>query len=81
MLREREVEIREEYDNVLSTKLAEQYDAFVRFTQDQIHRHYTNTTSPSCKLFIFMVSSIRIEYIYLEKYFKQILEFHLSNYK
>lgn len=49
MLREREVEIREEYDNVLSTKLAEQYDAFVRFTQDQIHRHYTNTTAPSCK--------------------------------
>lgn len=52
MLREREVEIREEYDNVLSTKLAEQYDAFVRFTQDQIHRHYTNTTAPSCKFII-----------------------------
>ncbi|XP_072399257.1 akirin [Diabrotica undecimpunctata] len=47
MLREREVEIREEYDNVLTTKLAEQYDAFVKFTYDQIHRNYTNTTVPS----------------------------------
>lgn len=49
MLREREIEIREEYDNVLTTKLAEQYDAFVKFTYDQIHRNYTNTQVPSCK--------------------------------
>lgn len=41
LLRERESEIREEYDNVLATKLAEQYDAFVRFTYDQIHRNYS----------------------------------------
>lgn len=47
MLREREIEIREEYDNVLTTKLAEQYDAFVKFTYDQIHRNYTNTQVPS----------------------------------
>ncbi|XP_023026896.1 akirin [Leptinotarsa decemlineata] len=43
MLRERELEIREEYDNVLTTKLSEQYDAFVKFTYDQIHRNYANT--------------------------------------
>ncbi|XP_050516943.1 akirin [Diabrotica virgifera virgifera] len=47
MLREREVEIREEYDNVLTAKLSEQYDAFVKFTYDQIHRNYTNTAVPS----------------------------------
>lgn len=47
MLRERETEIREEYDNVLTTKLAEQYDAFVKFTYDQIQRNYTSHTAPS----------------------------------
>jgi len=40
MIRERESEIREEYDNVLTAKLAEQYDAFVRFTYDQIQKNY-----------------------------------------
>ncbi|KAB0795931.1 hypothetical protein PPYR_09992 [Photinus pyralis] len=40
MMREREVEIREEYDNVLTAKLSEQYDAFVRFTYDQIQKNY-----------------------------------------
>ncbi|KAL3281060.1 hypothetical protein HHI36_004284 [Cryptolaemus montrouzieri] len=46
MLRERESEIRQEYDNVLAAKLAEQYEAFVRFTYDQIHRNY-DTAAPS----------------------------------
>lgn len=50
LLREQELEIREEYDNVLSAKLAEQYDAFVKFTYDQIHRNYTqHNAAPSCK--------------------------------
>lgn len=49
MLRERESEIREEYDNVLTSKLAEQYDAFVKFTYDQIQRNYSSQTAPSCK--------------------------------
>lgn len=40
MIRERESEIREEYDNVLTAKLSEQYDAFVRFTYDQIQKNY-----------------------------------------
>ncbi|KAL1497125.1 hypothetical protein ABEB36_008135 [Hypothenemus hampei] len=47
MIRERESEIREEYDNVLTTKLAEQYDAFVKFTYDQIQRNYSSQTAPS----------------------------------
>lgn len=47
MLREKECEIREEYDNVLTAKLAEQYDAFVKFTYDQIQRNFQAT--PSCK--------------------------------
>jgi len=47
MLRERESEIREEYDNVLTTKLAEQYDAFVKFTYDQIQKNYSSQTAPS----------------------------------
>lgn len=38
MLKERERELREEYDKVLNTKLAEQYDAFVKFSYDQVQR-------------------------------------------
>jgi len=38
LVREREEALREEYDKVLSDKLAEQYDAFVKFTYDQIQR-------------------------------------------
>ncbi|XP_017785344.1 PREDICTED: akirin isoform X2 [Nicrophorus vespilloides] len=45
MLREKESEIREEYDNVLTTKLAEQYDAFVKFTYDQIQKNYSSVPS------------------------------------
>lgn len=40
MLRERETLLREEYDQVLTSKLAEQYDAFVKFTYDQIQKRY-----------------------------------------
>lgn len=40
MLKEREDELREKYDAILTTKLAEQYDAFVKFTYDQIQRRY-----------------------------------------
>lgn len=40
MLKEREDKLREQYDAVLHAKLAEQYDAFVKFTYDQIQRRY-----------------------------------------
>ncbi|XP_058829934.1 akirin [Topomyia yanbarensis] len=40
MMKEREDALREQYDAVLTTKLAEQYDAFVKFTYDQIQRRY-----------------------------------------
>lgn len=38
MLREQEVALRAEYDSALSAKLAEQYEAFVRFNLDQVQR-------------------------------------------
>ncbi|XP_030054969.1 akirin-2 [Microcaecilia unicolor] len=40
LLKEREERVREEYEEILTTKLAEQYDAFVKFTHDQIMRRY-----------------------------------------
>lgn len=49
MLKERESQIREEYDRVLNTKLSEQYDAFVRFTYDQIQKRFEAAAVPSCK--------------------------------
>lgn len=47
MLKEREDSLREQYDAVLTTKLAEQYDAFVKFTYDQIQKRFE--AAPSCK--------------------------------
>lgn len=44
MMKERESQIREEYDHVLSTKLAEQYDTFVKFTYDQIQKRFEGAT-------------------------------------
>lgn len=40
MMKEREDQLRERYESVLTNKLAEQYDVFVKFTHDQIHRCY-----------------------------------------
>ncbi|KAJ8399466.1 hypothetical protein AAFF_G00411780 [Aldrovandia affinis] len=36
LLKEREDNVREEYEEILTSKLAEQYDAFVKFTHDQL---------------------------------------------
>lgn len=59
MLRERENLLREEYDQVLTAKLAEQYDAFVKFTYDQIQKRYEAV--PSCKYsFLILVYNIAI---------------------
>nr|AGI44628.1 subolesin [Ornithodoros moubata] len=44
MMKERESQIREQYDQVLSTKLAEQYDTFVKFTYDQIQKKFEGAT-------------------------------------
>ena len=38
MLKEHENQLQEEYDKVLNQKLSEQYDAFVKFSHDQIQR-------------------------------------------
>lgn len=46
MMKEREDCLREMYDQVLSTKLAEQYDMFVKFTYDQIQKR-CEATAPS----------------------------------
>lgn len=40
MIREREQYIREQYDKILTEKLSEQYDAFVKFTHEQIQRRF-----------------------------------------
>lgn len=40
LLKEREDKVREEYDEILTTKLGEQYDAFVKFTHDQLMRRF-----------------------------------------
>ncbi|CAF0808020.1 unnamed protein product [Brachionus calyciflorus] len=40
MIQEREQFIREQYDKILAQKLNEQYDAFVKFTHEQIQRRF-----------------------------------------
>lgn len=57
MLKEREDTLREQYDAVLTTKLAEQYDAFVKFTYDQIQRRFE--AAPSCKYIWELLCSIK----------------------
>lgn len=46
LLKDHEDKIREEYEQILNTKLEEQYESFVKFTHDQIMRRYgTRPTS------------------------------------
>ncbi|XP_058520237.1 akirin-1-like [Ochotona princeps] len=46
LLKDYEDKIRQEYEQILNTKLAEQYESFVKFTHDQIMRRYgTRPTS------------------------------------
>ncbi|KAL8606050.1 hypothetical protein ACOMHN_040048 [Nucella lapillus] len=40
LIREREEEVKEQYDKVLNCKLAEQYESFLKFSQDQLHRRF-----------------------------------------
>lgn len=47
LLKEREETLRELYDEVLNTKLAEQYDTFVKFTYDQIQKRFDAAAAPS----------------------------------
>jgi hypothetical protein len=47
MLQEREDSLRREYEEVLSSKLAEQYDTFVKFTHDQIQKSFERAAVPS----------------------------------
>ncbi|KAH9366378.1 hypothetical protein HPB48_018139 [Haemaphysalis longicornis] len=46
-MRERDGEIRAEYDRVLRDRLSEQYDAFVKFTHDQIRKRFEGGVAPS----------------------------------
>lgn len=45
LIREREQKLREEYDKILISKLAEQYDTFVKYTHDHIEKRYNDTNS------------------------------------
>jgi len=38
LLREQDRSIREQYEQILSTKLTEQYDTFVRYTHDSVYK-------------------------------------------
>ncbi|XP_031554379.1 akirin-2-like [Actinia tenebrosa] len=43
LLKERDTQLKEQYDKVLNTKLSEQYDAFVKFNYDQVQRRFEKT--------------------------------------
>lgn len=49
MLREQEAALRAEYEAALCGKLAEQYESFVRFSQDQVQRRHLQPQDISCK--------------------------------
>lgn len=43
MLKEREDQIKSDYDKVLTCKLAEQYEAFLKFNHDQLQRRFSDS--------------------------------------
>ncbi|XP_018415811.1 PREDICTED: akirin-1 [Nanorana parkeri] len=45
LLKDHEDKIREKYEQILNTKLEEQYESFVKFTHDQIMRRYGTRTA------------------------------------
>lgn len=47
LMKERESQIKEEYDKILVSKLSEQYDTFVKFTYEQIHKRMDVRATPS----------------------------------
>jgi len=47
LVREREESIREEYERIVTLKLAEQYDTFVKFSLDQIQKSFDVSSTPS----------------------------------
>lgn len=46
LLREQDRSIREQYEQLLSTKLTEQYDTFVRYTHDSVHKDQPKKQQP-----------------------------------
>lgn len=46
LLREQDRKIREQYDELLTKKLTEQYDTFIRFTHDSVHKDSSNRLFP-----------------------------------
>ena len=49
MVKERTEQLCDEYDKVLASKLAEQYEAFLKFNHDQIQRQFSTSEAASCK--------------------------------
>lgn len=47
MLKERESQIREQYNSVLTCKMAEQYEAFLKFNHDQIQKRFSGDSVAS----------------------------------
>jgi hypothetical protein len=39
LLREQDKSIREQYEQLLTTKLSEQYEQFIRYSHDSVHKH------------------------------------------
>ncbi|EEB15858.1 protein C6orf166, putative [Pediculus humanus corporis] len=50
IVREREDQLRQEYDEILNSKLSEQYDTFLKFSRDQIQRHFSPDNTPSFEI-------------------------------
>jgi len=47
MCKERVEQVRLEYDQILQQKLSEQYDAFVKFIDQQIQKRFSESQAPS----------------------------------
>lgn len=68
LLRERENQLREEYDKILGQKLSEQYDTFVKFTYDQIQRGFDSTPSCEYSCYCLVIDLIRLTLEFLNRF-------------
>lgn len=76
MLKDQEDHLREQYETVLATKLAEQYDTYVKFTYDQIQRRYE--AAPSCTYtYLLLMTFVGVLIVCFKTYLQISLNFWL----
>lgn len=60
MVKERTEQLCDEYDKVLTGKMAEQYEAFLKFNHDQIQRQFSTSEAASCEYLVVLLRCVLV---------------------